>query len=184
MKVVFLDRDGTLIREPHDFRIDALDKLVLLPGVAASLRRLMDAGYKLVIVSNQDGLGRPEFPQAHFDVPHQHMLALFAEAGVQFEAVFVDSHYEHEQHPNRKPNTGLVLPFIARHEVDLGASYMVGDRRTDALFAANLGVRSLTIKDPDSNDGDVRCLHIAPQPTVTFTHWQPLADHILGEGRR
>lgn len=179
MNVVFLDRDGTLIREPHDFRIDSLQKLSYLPDVAANLRRLRQAGFELVIVSNQDGLGKPEFPREGFDGPHQAMLDYFAAQGVTFAAVFVDGHYEHENHPDRKPNTGLVQPFIAAHYVNLPASYMVGDRRTDALFAANLGVHSLTIKDPQSNDGDVRCAHIPPQPTTVFTHWTELTDYIL-----
>ncbi len=179
MNAIFLDRDGTLIREPDDFRIDSLQKLTLLPHVIGSLKQLQDAGYSLVIVSNQDGLGSDEFPQADFDVPQAKMLELFTGEGVQFVAVFVDGHYAHENHPNRKPGTGMVDTFVAENKVNLAGSYMVGDRKTDALFARNLGVQSLTIKDPLSNDGDARCADVPVQPTTTFTEWRALTQHIL-----
>ena len=182
-KVLFLDRDGTLIREPEDYQIDSLDKLVFLPGVIAALRKLRLAGYHLVIVSNQDGLGEPHFPLERFHVPNNKMLEIFAGEGVDFDAVMVDEHYEHENHPNRKPNTGMVLPYLAQHPVDLSQCFMIGDRKTDALLAANLGIRSLTIKDPLSNDGDKKCTHIPDQPTTTFTSWDALCAHILDQPR-
>jgi imidazoleglycerol-phosphate dehydratase/histidinol-phosphatase len=178
--VIFLDRDGTLIREPHDFRVDDLAKLSFLPGVIGALRRLSDAGYDLVIVSNQDGLGK-EYAWEKFNVPHQKMLEIFEGEGVRFWKVLIDTHYAAENHPNRKPNIGLVKPFL--DEVDLARSWMVGDRKTDAVFAKNLGVRSLTIKDPLSHDGDVRITETLPEfHTVRYTSWNQIEAHIFGFG--
>lgn len=179
MNVLFLDRDGTLIREPADYRIDRLDKLSLLPGVIGALGRLSAAGYRLVLVSNQDGLGRPEFPQGDFDGPHRFFVELLAGEGVHFDAQFIDGHYAHENHPNRKPGTGMLLPYLAAHPVNLAGSYVIGDRKTDAWLAHNLGCASLTIKDPLSADGDLRQPDVPAYPTRLFTRWADLADHLL-----
>jgi imidazoleglycerol-phosphate dehydratase / histidinol-phosphatase len=182
-KILFLDRDGTLIREPADFQIDSLEKLDFLPHVIGCLRQLQLAGYYLVIVSNQDGLGEPHFPRERFDIPNEKMLQVFRGEGVEFDAVLVDHHHEHENHPNRKPNTGMVLPYLAQHSVDLRQCFMIGDRKTDALLAANLGIRSLTIKDALSNDGDKKTGHIPESPTSLFTNWTEMTRHILAQGR-
>lgn len=179
MNVLFLDRDGTIIREPADYRIDRLDKISLLPGVITALRALSQAGYRLVLVSNQDGLGRPEFPQADFDGPHRFLMALLAGEGVLFDAEFIDGHYAQEQHPNRKPGTGMLLPYLAANPVNLAGSYVIGDRKTDAWLAHNLGCGSLTIKDPQSADGDLRQPDVPDYPTQRFTHWADLAAHLL-----
>ncbi len=176
-KVIFLDRDGTLIREPHDFRIDDLSKLSFLPGVIGALKRLSDAGYELVIVSNQDGLGK-DYSWEAFNVAHQKMLEIFEGEGVRFWKTLIDTHYASENHPERKPNIGLVQPFL--DEVDVKKSWMVGDRKTDAVFAKNLGVRSITLKDPLSNDGDVRITETLPEfETVKYTTWAEVEAHIL-----
>jgi len=178
-KVLFLDRDGTLIREPSDFKIDSLEKLDFLPGVISSLKRLQDGGYHLVMVSNQDGLGTPDLPTEHFWGPQRMMERILASEGVHFAAVYVDEHYEHQQHHNRKPNTGMPEQYMAQHDVDLTQSFVVGDRKTDAMLAHNLGCRSLTMKDPQSNDGDVRCPHVPQTATLVFDRWQALADYLL-----
>jgi imidazoleglycerol-phosphate dehydratase / histidinol-phosphatase len=184
MKVLFLDRDGTILREPPDYRIDSLEKVSFLPFVIRSLARLAEAGYRLVIVSNQDGLGREGFLQASFDAPQAFMIELLLGEGVVFDAVFVDGHFEHENHPDRKPGTGMLLPYLAANEVDLSASFMIGDRKSDAWLAHNLGCRSLTIKDPQSQDGDARIPHVPPAPTTTFTDWRALTAHILLPGEQ
>jgi imidazoleglycerol-phosphate dehydratase/histidinol-phosphatase len=92
-RILFLDRDGTLIVEPPDEQIDSLEKLELMPGVIPALLRLAQAGYEFVIVSNQDGLGTDSFPTADYEVPQRKMLQLFASQGVRFSAVHVDPHF-------------------------------------------------------------------------------------------
>jgi imidazoleglycerol-phosphate dehydratase/histidinol-phosphatase len=150
-KILFVDRDGTLIVEPPDFQIDAYTKLRLLPGVIPALLRLRDAGYQFVMVTNQDGLGTESFPKADFDGPHALMLELFASQGIAFREVLIDTTREKDKAPTRKPGVGLVLHYLRDRKVDLERSAMVGDRVTDIEFARNLGVRGFLL-EPDGED--------------------------------
>ena len=150
-KILFVDRDGTLIVEPPDFQIDAYAKLRLLPGVIPSLLRLRDAGYQFVIVTNQDGLGSESFPQDDFDGPHALMLELFASQGIEFREVLIDTTHAEDKEPTRKPGVGLVLHYMRDRSIDLERSAMVGDRATDIEFARNLGVRGFLLA-PDGDD--------------------------------
>ena len=145
-KVLFLDRDGTLIEEPPDEQVDALEKIRFMPGVFDALRAAHAAGYKLAMVTNQDGLGSSSFPQASFDVPHQFVLDAFSSQGVEFDAVFVCPHRKTDGCDCRKPKIRLVESYVRDQAVDLGASAMVGDRDTDLEFAHNLGVRGLRVR--------------------------------------
>lgn len=140
-KVLFVDRDGCLIEEPADQQIDTYEKLALLPGVVAALQHCIAAGYELVMVTNQDGLGTPSFPQADFDGPHALLLRILASQGIVFREVLIDRSFAHEGRDTRKPGTGLVRHWLARDDWSRAQSAMVGDRETDLAFAANLGVR-------------------------------------------
>lgn len=140
-KILFVDRDGTLIEEPADFQIDHYAKLRLLPGVIPALLRLRDAGYQFVMVTNQDGLGTESFPQADFDGPHALMLELFASQGIEFREVLIDTTHAGDKAPTRKPGIDLVLHYLRDRSIDLERSAMIGDRATDIEFARNLGVR-------------------------------------------
>ena len=146
MKILFVDRDGTLIEEPHDEQVDALDKIRFLPGVFAALTRLRDAGYTLAMVTNQDGLGTASFPQERFDQPHAFVLEAFRSQGLEFDAVFICPHTRHEGCRCRKPGTALVEDWVRERGVDLGASVMIGDRDTDLEFADNLGIRGMRVR--------------------------------------
>jgi imidazoleglycerol-phosphate dehydratase/histidinol-phosphatase len=145
-KVLFVDRDGTLIEEPPDEQVDSIEKIRFMPGVFAALRQARDAGYLLAIVTNQDGLGSSSFPQSAFDVPNQFMLDAFSSQGIEFDAVFVCPHRKSDGCDCRKPKTRLVENFVRERAVDLAASAMVGDRPTDFEFATNLGVRGLVVR--------------------------------------
>ncbi len=149
MSVLFVDRDGTLIEEPPDHQVDCLEKVRFLPGVFAALAELHKRGYRLAMVTNQDGLGTPSFPRADFEVPQQFVLDTFASQGIHFETVFVCPHFSTQECSCRKPKTGLVEDYV-RDGVDLASSAMIGDRDTDLEFARNLGVRGLRV----SKDGD------------------------------
>jgi imidazoleglycerol-phosphate dehydratase/histidinol-phosphatase len=146
MKILFVDRDGTLIEEPHDEQVDALDKIRFLPGVFAALTQLRDAGFALAMVTNQDGLGTPSFPQERFELPHAFVLEAFRSQGLEFEAVFVCPHTRHDGCRCRKPGTALVDEWVRERGVDLAASVMIGDRDTDLAFATNLGIRGLRVR--------------------------------------
>jgi imidazoleglycerol-phosphate dehydratase/histidinol-phosphatase len=145
-KVLFVDRDGTLIEEPPDEQVDAIEKIRFMPGVFAAMRRAREAGYQLVMVTNQDGLGSVSFPQKAFDVPHQFMMDAFSSQGVEFDAVFVCPHRKSDGCDCRKPAIKLVEDFVRARKVDLAASAMVGDRATDMEFASNLGVQGLYVR--------------------------------------
>lgn len=144
-KWLFVDRDGCLIVEPPDEQIDRLDKLQLMPGVIPALRQILAAGYGLVMVSNQDGLGTPSFPQADFDGPQNWMLGLLASQGIEFHEVLIDSSRPEDGLDTRKPGVGLVRHYLADDGWSRSASAMVGDRETDLAFAANLGVQGFRV---------------------------------------
>lgn len=144
-KILFVDRDGTLITEPPDQQIDAYAKLALVDGVIAALQRCIAAGYELVMITNQDGLGTPNFPQADFDGPHELLLRIFASQGIRFSEILIDRSFAHEGRDTRKPGTGLVRHLLAEDGWSRARSAMVGDRETDAQFAANLGIRSFRL---------------------------------------
>jgi imidazoleglycerol-phosphate dehydratase/histidinol-phosphatase len=144
--VLFIDRDGTLIEEPHDNRLDCLAKVRFMPGVFAALAELSRRGYRLVMVTNQTGLGTPDFPFASFTEPHEFMLNAFASQGIRFDEVFVCPHRAGDDCACRKPKPGLVREFLRAHSIDIGRSAVIGDRNTDLQLAANIGVRGLTVR--------------------------------------
>jgi len=145
-RILFVDRDGTLIEEPPDEQVDAIDKLRFMPGVFDAMRQARAAGFRLVMVTNQDGLGSASFPQADFDAPQQFMLDAFSSQGVEFDAVFVCPHRKTDGCDCRKPKVRLVEGFVREQDVDLSVSAMVGDRDTDLEFATNLGVRGYRVR--------------------------------------
>ena len=144
-KILFIDRDGTLIEEPADKQVDTLHKIRLLPDVIAALQRLQNMGYRLVMVSNQDGLGTSSFPQADFDICQQHTLALFESQGIQFDEIFICPHLPDDGCDCRKPATGLLTRFLASNDIDTTLSAVIGDRETDMALADKLGIRGLLI---------------------------------------
>jgi imidazoleglycerol-phosphate dehydratase/histidinol-phosphatase len=143
--ILFIDRDGTLIEEPADQQIDSLAKLRLVPGVIAALQKLARAGYRLVLVSNQDGLGTASFPAASFREPQDFLRELLQSQGVHFDAEFFCPHFERDGCDCRKPKTGLLTEFLRANPVDRERSFVIGDRETDMQLATNLGVRGLRI---------------------------------------
>ncbi|MBS0582763.1 MAG: bifunctional histidinol-phosphatase/imidazoleglycerol-phosphate dehydratase HisB [Proteobacteria bacterium] len=150
-KILFVDRDGTLIVEPADQQIDAYEKLALVDDVIPALARIVAAGYELVMITNQDGLGTDSFPQHTFDGPHELMMRIFASQGIRFREVLIDPSFAHEGRDTRKPGTGLVRHWLADDGWSRAASAMIGDRETDAQFAANLGIRSFRLDTGEWN---------------------------------
>jgi imidazoleglycerol-phosphate dehydratase / histidinol-phosphatase len=144
-KILFVDRDGCLIDEPADEQIDSYEKLSLLPGVIAALQRIVAAGYELVMVTNQDGLGTERFPQASFDGPHDLLMRIFSSQGVHFREVLIDRSFPHDGLDTRKPGVGMMREYLADDGWIRADSAMVGDRETDLQFAANMGVRGFRV---------------------------------------
>ena len=151
VKVLFLDRDGTLIEEPDDFQVDELSKVRLVPGVIPALRELADNGYRFVMVSNQDGLGTDSFPQAQFDACQNHVLNLFKTQGVDFDEIFICPHLPADNCACRKPRTGLLTRYLAANAIDMRSSAVIGDRATDLQLAEGIGVPGLLINCDDDD---------------------------------
>jgi len=167
-RIVFVDRDGTLIEEPHDEKVDRLDKIKLMPGVIPALIDLKRAGMKFVMVTNQDGLGTPSLPTREFDETHRFVLDLFATQGIAFDAVFICPHFKHEDCGCRKPKLGMVEEYVRAHPIDRARSFMVGDRDTDLEFAEKLGITGLKVLVNGASDAA----------------WPAIAARILGAARR
>ncbi len=148
-KILFLDRDGTLVVEPADGKVDALSKIALIPGVIAALSRLAGAGYEFVVVTNQDGLGSSDFAQEDFDVSQTFIESLFSSQGIEFRDVLVCPHREEDNCDCRKPRVGLLRDYLADADLDRTASAVIGDRETDLALAENMGLRGFRV----GNDG-------------------------------
>jgi imidazoleglycerol-phosphate dehydratase/histidinol-phosphatase len=148
---LFIDRDGTLIEEPPDEQVDAYEKLRLLPGVIPALLRLRDAGYRFVMVTNQDGLGTESFPLPRFEGPQRLLLQLFESQGVAFDAVLVCPHRAGDGCDCRKPATRLADEYLATRPMDAARSRVIGDRATDLEFAGRLGIAGIRMPAGDAD---------------------------------
>ena len=143
-RVLFIDRDGTLLVQPPDEVVN-LRSLRLMPGVVPALTALREAGYAFVMVTNQAGLGTARFPESEYREVQEFLLDLLASQGVPFEAAFVCPHLPEAGCNCRKPKTGLVDGFLREHSIDLGRSYVIGDRDADMELARNLGVGGIRV---------------------------------------
>jgi imidazoleglycerol-phosphate dehydratase/histidinol-phosphatase len=162
-RILFIDRDGTLIIEPPDEQIDSLQKLELVKDVIPALLQLREAGYEFVIVSNQDGRGTESFPEEDFAIPHQKMLDLFASQGIEFDAEHIDPHFESDDTPTRKPGIGMLLDYLRSGDLDFADSWVIGDRQTDLELAANLGVGGILLDDENGWKAIARRLCLRPR---------------------
>jgi len=146
-RVLFIDRDGTLIEEPDDFQVDSFAKLKLLPGVIRHLSAIAaETDYEFVMVSNQDGLGTDSLPEDAFLPVHDFLIGLLADEGIRFSNVLIDRSLPHENKPTRKPGTGMLDEFLSG-EYDLAGSFVIGDRATDVELAKNLGARAIFVRN-------------------------------------
>lgn len=141
IKYAFIDRDGTLIEEPADEQIDSLEKFALIAGVIPALLRLQQAGYRLIMVSNQDGLGTDSFPRTDFEPPQQLLRQILESQGIRFAAEHFDPHFEHDHAPTRKPGIGMLLDYLRSGDMDFQRSVVIGDRQSDLQLAENLGIK-------------------------------------------
>lgn len=148
-KILFIDRDGTLIHEPPDKQIDSLEKLSFIPYVFSTLSEIVSTGeWDLVMVTNQDGLGTSSFPEEHFWPAHNKLLEALRNEGIEFKAIHIDRSFEHQQLPSRKPGTAMLTTYL-NGGADLENSIVIGDRLTDIQLAKNLGCKAILIETGD-----------------------------------
>lgn len=155
-KVLFIDRDGTLVVEPSiDQQVDSLEKLSYIPGVFAALSRIAkELDFELVMVTNQDGLGTPSFPEDSFWPAHTKIIEAFANEGVHFSEVLIDRSFPADNLPTRKPGTAMLHKYIYGN-YNLAASFVIGDRETDVELAENLGTKSIFIGERCQRKADL-----------------------------
>jgi imidazoleglycerol-phosphate dehydratase/histidinol-phosphatase len=154
-KVLFLDRDGTIIEEPWDEQVDSLERLSFLPGAITSLSKIArETDYELVMVTNQDGLGTSSYPEETFWPVHNKMLEILNGEGVVFSEIFIDRTLPPQNAPTRKPGTAMLVKYLSQG-IDLDSSYVIGDRLTDIQLAKNLGCKTIFINNEASKDADL-----------------------------
>jgi imidazoleglycerol-phosphate dehydratase/histidinol-phosphatase len=147
-RILFIDRDCTIVEEPHDEQVDAIEKIRFKPGVFRWLSFLREkTDFRFVMVSNQDGLGTASFPEDTFWPAHNFILEALKGEGIEFDEILVDRHFPEDNAPTRKPQTGLVEKYMNDPAYDIANSYVIGDRETDALFAKNIGCKALILSD-------------------------------------
>ncbi len=145
-RLLFIDRDGTIIEEPEDEQIDSFGKLKFTPGVIRNLNFIRTkTDFKFVMVSNQDGLGTDSFPEDTFWPVHNFILQTLESEGITFDDILIDRHFPEDNSDTRKPATGLVRKYMDDPEYDIANSYVIGDRETDRQFAENIGCKALIL---------------------------------------
>jgi len=171
-KVLFIDRDGTIISEPDDEQVDSFEKFSFLPEVISSLRRIArETDYELVMVSNQDGLGTESFPEETFWPVQNMMLQILKGEGVEFSEIFIDRTMPLELAPTRKPGTAMLTKYLATG-IELRSSYVIGDRQTDLMLAQNLGCKAILIGDKQN-----------PEAELCTSDWSKIADFLINSPR-
>jgi imidazoleglycerol-phosphate dehydratase/histidinol-phosphatase len=181
-KLLFIDRDGTLILEPPiDFQVDSLEKLVFYPFVFKYLTKIVEElDYELVMVTNQDGLGTDSFPEQTFHPAHDKMMQAFQNEGIHFAAVHIDRSFEHENAPTRKPRTGLLTAYTEGGDYDLKNSFVIGDRLTDMQLAKNLGCKGIYLSQTDKH---LASLDLEKETALTTTNWADIYQFLKLQDR-
>lgn len=179
-QALFIDRDGTLVVEPPvDYQLDSFEKLEFLPGVMRNLGFIaQNMHYELVMVTNQDGLGTESFPTDTFVGPHNLIMRTLEGEGIKFDDVIIDTTFEHENKPTRKPGTALLGKYL-NGDYDLAGSYVIGDRLTDMMLARNLGARGILIA-PDVEQAQQRIAEagLAEVVALVAPDWARIADFL------
>jgi len=179
-RVLFIDRDGTIVVEPSDEQLDSFDKLEFVPGVFKSLSFLKEhTDFEFVMASNQDGLGTPSYPEKDFYPTQNFILNTLKGEGVEFDDILIDPHFPEDNAPTRKPGTGMFGKYMTG-DYDLSGSYVIGDRATDVELARNLGCRAILLQDSaDSLPADLKS-------TCAFASrdWWKVAEFVFAGERR
>lgn len=186
-KVLFIDRDGTLVIEPPiDYQLDSFEKLEFYPKVfrnLAFIREKLDFGF--VMVTNQDGLGTESFPENTFWPVHNLILKSFANEGVTFDDICIDRSFPEDNAPTRKPRTGMLTKYINNPEYDIEGSYVIGDRATDVELAKNLGCKAILLQDSKEIllQGDAKEKNLEAYCVLATKDWDVITEFLFAGER-
>ena len=175
-KIIFLDRDGTIILEPKlDKQVDSFKKLSFIPGMIKYLEKINnELGFDIVLVTNQDGLGTESFPEENFWPVQNFIVDTLKNENIDFIDVLIDSSFEHQNMKTRKPETGMVFKYMKDLEVDLKSSFVIGDRDSDLIFAKNIGCNSIHFSKEESKINS----------SATCSNWKTIYDYLRGLDRK
>ena len=186
-KILFIDRDGTIVLEPNDYQLDSLEKLEFYPNVFQYLGKIAkEMDFELVLVTNQDGLGTNSFPENDFWPTQNFIINAFANEGIVFDEIFIDSSLPEENSPNRKPRTGMLTKYIDNSEYDLENSIVIGDRITDVELAKNLGCKALFINKNEnlgSQESKLTFEEIEKNIVLETISWKAIYEYLKLENR-
>ncbi len=182
-KLLFLDRDGTIIVEPpEDYQVDHIDKLEFLPGAICNIAAIArDLDYELIMITNQDGLGTQSFPQEQFELPHRVMLQVLESVGVTWREIIIDESFPRDNSLLRKPNIGRVKHYL-NSDFDLANSFVIGDRITDMIFAKNIGARGIMLGKSLDETEDHRAAEMDLSETIYLetNQWSEIYQALKG----
>ena len=171
-KVLFIDRDGTIIIEPENEQVDSFERLTFLPGAISCLSKIAkETDYELVMVTNQDGLGTKSYPEDTFWPVQNKILEILKGEGVSFAEIFIDKTLPSQKAPTRKPGTAMLLKYLAQG-IELESSYVIGDRKSDVELAANLGCKAIYINSVNS-----------PEAEFSTTDWNEIYKYLKSKPR-
>lgn len=186
-KVLFIDRDGTMILEPDDYQVDSFSKLEFYPLCFKYLSKISEElNYDLVMVTNQDGLGTSSHPEENFWPVHNFIIKSFENEGVFFKEVLIDRTFPHENAPTRKPGTALLLHYLDTTKYDMADSYVIGDRITDVVLARNLGAKAIWLKQDitlGANEIEEKAAELGTCLALETTSWKDIYE-FLKAGKR
>jgi imidazoleglycerol-phosphate dehydratase/histidinol-phosphatase len=186
-KILFIDRDGTIVMEPIDYQLDSLEKLEFYPNVFQYLGKIAkEMDFELVLVTNQDGLGTNSFPENDFWPTQNFILKAFENEGIVFDEIFIDSSLPEENSPNRKPRTGMLTKYIGNSEYDLENSIVIGDRITDVELAKNLGCKAIFINKNEnlgSQESKLKLDEIEKSIVLKTISWKAIYENLKLENR-
>ena len=186
-KVLFIDRDGTIVLEPENYQLDSLDKLEFYPKAFQYLAKIAsELDYELAMVTNQDGLGTDSFPEDTFWPTQNFILKAFENEGVVFDEIFVDRTFPEENAPTRKPRTGMLTKYLNNPEYDLENSFVLGDRLTDVELAKNLGAKAIFMNDTDgigSNEISLKREELNETIVLQTMDWKKIYEFLKLEAR-
>jgi len=184
-KILFIDRDGTLVNEPEDYQLDSFEKFSFFPNVFNSLSKIYnELDYKFIIVTNQDGLGSKSFPYKKFSPIHDFIIKSFENEGVVFDNIHIDNSFPEDNSINRKPSIGMIKKYLNNKEYDIENSFVIGDRLTDMELAKNMSCSGIFI-DNDKNLGinEVKNIDLKNVIKLKTKSWEEIYSFLKKQNR-